>query len=163
MRDSELEEPLTPSLFSLVCCAMMILLLLFPNIRIFYKKKKKWRKLSSNKELQWHDLFLSLFIDTTLDNRFLNFFSLLYINSFTVYFSKTLISLSNKYSRVLTKQLCFINSIVTFLDHFQQTCLSQTKKKKNTSKSNTREFSSNFFLFPPLYTNKRKKELTQLF
>lgn len=40
MRDSELEEPLTPSLFSLVRCAMMILLLLFPNIRIFYKKKK---------------------------------------------------------------------------------------------------------------------------
>lgn len=117
MRDSELEEPLTPSLFSLVRCAMMILLLLFPNIRIFYKKKKKWRKLSSNKELQWHDLFLSLFIDTTLDNRFLNYFSLLYINSFTVYFSKTLISLSNKYSRVLTKQLCFINSIIK-LDHF---------------------------------------------
>lgn len=117
MRDSELEEPLTPSLFSLVRCAMMILLLLFPNIRIFYKKKKKWRKLSSNKELQWHDLFLSLFIDTTFNNRFLNYFSLLYINSFTVYFSKTLISLSNKYSRVLTKQLCFINSIIK-LDHF---------------------------------------------
>lgn len=53
MRDSELEEPLTPSLFSLVRCAMMILLLLFPNIRIFYKKKKKVeKKLSSNKELQ---------------------------------------------------------------------------------------------------------------
>lgn len=40
MRDSELEEPLTPLLFSLVRCVMMILLLLFPNIRIFYKKKK---------------------------------------------------------------------------------------------------------------------------
>lgn len=157
MRDSELEEPLTPSLFSLVRCAMMILLLLFPNIRIFYKKKKKWRKLSSNKELQWHDLFLSLFIDTTFNNRFLNFFSLLYINSFTVYFSKTLISLSNKYSRVLTKQLCFINSIVTFLDHFQQTCLSQTKKKKTLQRATLENFPLTSFFFLLSTRTKEKK------